>query len=155
MQMLIRLLLPICLCLSVGLSVLPERVDAAKIEEACAEIRDWIVSYVESYRGHLVRIIVRDPMSSQSFPRVGYWITFPENWVKAPRRHDPIARGCQDTEGGSYTVELKTKKGNWVSGSRLVVKKLSADWRKISFTVLSDPNDPSSAVTKRIIEIPK
>ncbi|MFQ5658023.1 MAG: hypothetical protein ACE5G5_10810 [Candidatus Methylomirabilales bacterium] len=149
------LLLPIGLCLAVGLSILPERGDARDAKGECAEIREWIVTYVEPYRGRLVRIIVRDPMSSQSFPRVGYWITFPENWVKAPRRHDPIVRGCQDMEGDSYTVELKSKSGNWVSGSRLVVKKLSPGWRKISFTILSDPNDPSSAVVERIIEIPK
>ena len=151
----IRLTLPIWLCLAVGLSVLPGRVDAAKVEGECAEVRDWIVTYVESYRGHLVRIIVRDPMTSDQFPRVGYWITFQDNWVKAPRRHEPIVRACQEFEGGPYTVELKNKKGTWVSGSRLVVKKLSADWRKISFTVLSNPDDPSSAVTERIIKIPK
>lgn len=150
-----RLLLPICLCLAVGLSVLPGRVNPEEVEGECAEVRDWIVTYAESYRGHLVRIIVRDPMTSDRFPRVGYWITFQDNWVKAPRRHDPIVRGCQEFEGGPYTVELKNKKGNWVSGSRLVVKKLSADWRKISFTVLSNPDDPSSAVTERIIQIPK
>ena len=39
--------------------------------------------------------------------------------------------------------------------SRAVGQKLSADWRKISFTVFADPDDPSSVVTERIIEIPK
>ena len=149
--------LPTTLCLAVGFSAGPgaERLQAANFVEVCAEIHHWIVTYVEPFRGHLLRIIVRDPTSSEQFPRVGYWITFPKDWVTKHDNSKPIVRGCQDTAGGVYTVEVKTEEGSWVSGAKLLVKKLSADWRKISFTVFADPDDPSSVVTERIIEIPK
>jgi len=152
-----RWLLPIGLALG---AVLSSSAGAEGLEETkpagpCAEIYDWVVTYVESFRGHLLRIIVRDPRSSQALPLVGYWITFPEDWVKAPRHPDPVVRACQDTPGGPYTVEVQTEKGDWVAGSRLLVKKLSPDWRRISFTVLTDPDDPSSIVTERVVEIPE
>jgi hypothetical protein len=113
------------------------------------------VSYVDPFRGHLLKIVVRDPMYSGQFPRVGYWITFPEDWVTRRNDSTPIVRGCQDTPGSAYTIEIKTEEGTWVSGAKLLVKKLSADWRKISFTVFGDPDDPSSVVTERVIEIPE
>lgn len=152
-----RLLLLIGLCLVVGLSIGPgtERPEAAEFTEVCAEIRDWIVTYVEPFRGHLLRIIVRDPMSSAQSPRIGYWITFPKDWVTEKTDSAPIARGCQETAGSAYTFEVKTEEGSWVSGAKLLVKKLSADWRVISFTVFADPDDPSSVLTERVIEIPK
>ncbi|MFQ5803172.1 MAG: hypothetical protein ACE5JQ_09790 [Candidatus Methylomirabilales bacterium] len=152
-----RLLITIALCLAVGLRIGPEaeRLEAADVAEVCAEIHDWIVSYVEPFRGHLLRIIVRDPMFSGSSPRVGYWITFPEDWVTKRNDSTPIVRACQDTPGSAYTVEVKSEEGSWVSGAKLLVKKLSADWRKISFTLFADPDDPSSAVAERVIEIPE
>lgn len=152
-----RMILSIALCLGVGLSIVPapKLSQSASLVEACAEVHQWIVTYVEPFRGHLLRVIVRDPTSSDQFPRVGYWITFPKDWVAEQPDFKAIVRGCQDTAGGVYTVEVKTEEGSWVSGAKLLVKKLSADWRKISFTVLSDPDDPSSVATERIIEIPR
>ncbi len=143
------------LALGLGISLKAERLDAATFAEVCAEIHDWVVTYVEPFRGHLLRIIVRDPMSSQMFPRVGYWITFPKDWIQAQDDSTPIVRGCQETAGGAHTFEVQTEEGDWVSGAKLLVKKLSEDWRRISFTLLRDPDDPSSAVTERIVEIPK
>lgn len=152
-----RLLIPIGLCVMAGLGAGPgaQRLEAANFVEVCAEIHHWIVTYVEPFRGHLLRIIVRDPSSSEQFPRVGYWITLPKDWVMEQDDSKPVVRGCQDTAGGVYTVEVKTDEGSWVSGAKLLVKKLSADWRKISFTLFADPDDPSSVVTERIIEIPR
>ncbi len=152
-----KLLIPIGLYLAVGLSIGPgvPRMEAAGLTEVCAEIHNWIVSYVDQYRGHLLKIVVRDPMYSGHSPRVGYWITFPEDWVTRRNDSTPIVRGCQDAPGSAYTIEIKTEEGSWVSGAKLLVKKLSADWRKISFTVLGDPDDPSSVVTERVIEIPE
>lgn len=152
-----RLLLPIGLTLAAVLSTGPgvEGLQETKPAGQCAEIYDWVVTYVESFRGHLLRIVVRDPRSSEALPLVGYWITFPEDWVKAPRHPNAIVRACQDTPGGPYTVEVQREKGDWVAGQRLVVKKLSTDWRRISFTVLADPDDPSSVALERVIEIPE
>lgn len=152
-----RLLIPMALCLGVGLSIVPAPTlsESANLVGACAEVHQWIVTYAEPFRGHLLRVIVRDPSSSEQFPRVGYWITFPKDWVAEQRDSKPIVRGCQDTAGGVYTVEVKTEEGSWVSGAKLLVKKLSADWRKISFTVFTDPDDPSSVAIERIIEIPR
>ncbi|MGH7351037.1 MAG: hypothetical protein ACREJJ_01535 [Candidatus Methylomirabilales bacterium] len=152
-----RLLLPIGLILAAGLSIGPgaKRLEAAHAGGACAEVHAWVVTYVESFRGHLLRIIARDPLSPDNFPRVGYWITFPENWMAKKDHPRPIARGCQETPGGPYTVEVQTEKGDWIAGSRLLVNKLSADWRRISFTVLTDPDDPASVVIERVLEIPE
>ncbi len=152
-----RLLLLIASCLVVGLSIGPgaERLQATEFTEVCAEIRDWIVTYVEPFRGHLLRIVVRDPMSSAAFPRVGYWITFPKDWVTEKTDSTPIVRGCQESAGSAYTFEVKTEEGSWVSGAKLLVKKLSTDWRLISFTIFADPEDPSSVLTERVIAIPK
>lgn len=152
-----RPLLLIGLCLAIWLCIGPgaERVEAATAAGQCAAVYDWVVTYVEPYRGHLLRIIVRDPMSSEYFPLVGYWITTPENWVKAPRHLNAIVRGCQETPGGSYTVEVQTEEGTWVSGRGLRVRKLSTDWHRISITILADPDEPSSVIIERIIEIPK
>ena len=139
-----RLLLPIGLALGAVLSSGPgaEGLEETKPAGQCAEIYDWVVTYVESFRGHLLRIVVRDPRSSEALPLVGYWITFPENWVKAPRHPNPIVRGCQDTPGGPYTVEVQTEKGDWVAGSRLLVKKLSPDWGRSPLPSLRIPMIP-------------
>lgn len=152
-----RLLLPFGLILAAGLSIGPEaeRLEAGHAGGACAEVHAWVVTYVESFRGHLLRIIARDPLFPDNFPRVGYWITFPENWMAKQEHPRPIARGCQETPGGPYTVEVRAEKGDWVAGTRLLVNKLSADWRKISFTVLTDPDDPASVVTEIVVEIPE
>jgi hypothetical protein len=152
-----KALLPIELILAAGLSIGPgaERLEATHAGGACAEVHAWVVTYVEPFRGHLLRIIARDPLFPDNFPRVGYWITSPENWMAKKEHPRPVARGCQETPGGAYTVEVQTEGGEWVAGRRLEVNKLSVDWRRISFTVLADPDEPSSVVTERVVEIPE
>jgi hypothetical protein len=152
-----RLLLPIGFILATGLGMglAPGRLEAAHAGGACAEVHAWVVTYVEPFRGHLLRIIARDPLFPENFPRVGYWITFPENWLAKKDHPRPIARGCQETPGGAYTVEVQTESGEWVAGRGLGVNKLSADWRRISFTVLADSDEPSSVITERVVEIPE
>jgi hypothetical protein len=152
-----KALLSIGLTLATGLGIgqPPEGLEGAHAGGACAEVHGWVVTYVEPFRGHLLRIVARDPLFPDNFPRVGYWITFPEKWMAKKDHPRPIARGCQETPGGAYTVEVQTEGGDWVAGRRLGVNKLSADWRRISLTVFADPDDPSSAVTERVVEIPE
>src|SRR3970282_1252189 len=121
-----RLLLPIGLILAAGLSIGPgaKRLEAAHAGGACAESHARGGNYVESLRCPLLRIIARDPLFPDNFPRVGYWITFPENWMAKKDHPRPIARGCQETPGGPYTFEVQTEKGDWVAGSRVLVNKI-------------------------------
>lgn len=124
--------------------------EAASDEQSCAEIHRWEIKYVDPYRGgNLLRIFVHDPLYPPEFPRVGYWIAFPES------RNDPILRGCQEIPGGPYTVALQTEMGKWIVGKAFRVEKLSPDWLTIAFEVLKDADDPSSVVARRIVRIPR
>lgn len=129
---------------------LPFHLGATSDEPDCAEVHRWTVMYVDPYRGgRLLRIFVHDPRYPPEFPRVGYWIAFPES------REDPLLRGCQEIPGGPYTVALRTETGKWITGKAFRVKRLSPDGSTIAFEVLKDADDQFSVIARRIVRLPK